>query len=388
MRDDDGFLAASKALSGFSTHVLADASVFETPGLPTKGLLCCRKACLPCAVKKDVSIVVRVHASALLSRASVISIEKTTVPTSVRPGKQRVPAALKSETQESRRREIKLLVDNNGASPGAMFQKRLDFLKANVYELRHELGWCVEATMTVLAMTSHEMYGAHGPYNPPLVDVLALRVHRLRGNRKERGLPSFEAIRGYRCCLNECCYDLPLRAMEVLWTKYSKCSTLHEENDVVAAAMWCDALGRSSQLCQTYLTAITGISYNRYYSLRCLVLRFEGCGVLSPHGNAGKEPHNLTPLSIVDKMIGVLDMYCRADPVNNQLISCNENFAGVAGLLRAMALNESAAYQQISDSTARRIIERVLRNRCLVGICKVCLHAYFCSHRATRVSVR
>ena len=87
------------------------------------------------------------------------------------------------------------------------------------------------------------------------------------------------------------------------------------------------------------------------------------------HGNAGMVPHNITPNSIVDKIVTVMDLYCRTDPTSDQLISCNENFAGVAGLLLAIALEESSTYELICDTTVTRVIARVLRDRGLRDIC-------------------
>ena len=366
-----GMDTSSVAIADCSTVLTDTANAMDSDQLPSS-LVCCGKSCLSLGVLHDKQEIVALYQTARASRAAIKNAQPLDVPMAVRPGKKASRLALKSRTDVTRARAVKLLVDNNGASPRGARRFRLDFLADKVLLLRGEWVWCVTATMAVLDMTSKEMYSSHGPFHPPLIDILDLRVTRLRGNREARRLATFESIRSSLCCQNECCQDLPLQAIKSLWSKFEKCTTILQENDVIVSVLWCEALGRLSQLCQKYISAVTGISQGRYYKLLCLVQRYEGCVDLSdaqPHGNTGNVPQNITPISIVDKIVNVIDLYCRTDPTTNQLISCNENFAGVAGLLRALALEESSTYELICDTTVTRVIARVLRDRGLRGIC-------------------
>ena len=141
------------------------------------------------------------------------------------------------------------------------------------------------------------MYSSNGSYPPSLTGILNLRVDRLRGNRETCKLEAFDFILMRLCCSNDCCQDLslkPVKAKTILRSKYEKCSTTRQENDVIVHVLWCEVLGRSSHLWFTYIDEITAIFMERY----CMNQRFEGC---------------------------VIDLYCRTDPTKNLLILHNEN---------------------------------------------------------------
>ena len=82
------------------------------------------------------------------------------------------------------------------------------------------------------------------------------------------------------------------------------------------------------------------------------------------HGNAGRTPANRTSDKTVARLVEIIEKYTRTDPTRGFLSCCNPNFAGPAGLLRAMAQEATEEYESIHETTALRILREYIR-RCV-----------------------
>ena len=82
------------------------------------------------------------------------------------------------------------------------------------------------------------------------------------------------------------------------------------------------------------------------------------------HGNAGRTPANRTSDKTVARLVEIIGKYTRTDPTRGFLSCCNPNFAGPAGLLRAMAQEATEEYESIQEITALRILREYIR-RCV-----------------------
>jgi hypothetical protein len=261
------------------------------------------------------------------------------------------------------------------ARRAAAWRKRREFLVTNAERLINKLGWCGAATKVVLAMNNHDLYDAHSPLHPPLVDVIKARRARLRGSRETRGLPPLDQLQNEVCCSAEhylpdacggdgtwcCCVRfVTLEASEGLWRKYALASTMADEADVLASAMWVRGTGRVLPFCANYYRLVTGASEGRVRLIRSLVAHYGEALHDAPelhHGATGRAAHNKTDAGIIARMERVIEMYTRRDPSDSLLQCCNGNFAGPTGLIQAMALEEPEAFLQIHESTAMRMIQ-------------------------------
>ena len=96
------------------------------------------------------------------------------------------------------------------------------------------------------------------------------------------------------------------------------------------------------------------------------------------HGNAGRTPANRTSDKTVARLVEIIEKYTRTDPTRGFLSCCNPNFAGPAGLLRAMAQEATEEYESIHEITAQRILREYIR-RC-VGEQRRCTQLGRASH--------
>ena len=138
------------------------------------------------------------------------------------------------------------------------------------------------------------------------------------------------------------------------------------EDDVILSYLWFPTLGRPTSWCDEVFRRIIGVGPTRLKRLRNLVVENEGLLIAAKerdHGNVGKVPWNKTGDDVRRRVVRVLDLYTRTHPSDATLHTTNSDFQGVAGIIRALKLEDPGTSALLCASTVREIVKNELRAR-------------------------
>ena len=286
--------------------VMATDDALKTPGMFFVGP-CCAGACLAKGVAAHNTgtpegralheEIIRVFQEGVVHKGNVDAARKRRPPVpTISSGRKREPKlAMKQQSNAARRpRTHKLLVDTHSVSTAELGRRQ--WLLAKFLWVRTVLAFCIDSCMAILSCSLKDIYARRGDRHPPMIEQLELRRLRKTGDRAQRGLVPLEELAGLPACCSRdppCCADVAPRAPRALWERYERAASIEEENDALAAHLWCAGLGRTTGLCDEYLVRVTGAGRARVSRLRALATAADG--VLSAGGGDGERRSVVSP---------------------------------------------------------------------------------------------